>query len=774
MLNLKSYLKFLSRNKLYTFINVLGLSVSLMFVILIANYTVNELTIDSFQENAENIYLLGDEQYNTITAYRIGENLANRYPEIKKTCGVISTYSSSIKTIGNNHEGSIICVDTTFFDMFSFELKQGNRNRALISKNSVIISERFANKIFGELNPIGQTMQVSDTLTYVVSGVVENFENSLFNYVDMIMNIENMNHFGAYALDRSMSMKTSSTVMFVQTVKGANLKIEDITTYIKSLSKFSNDSYKATLTPMRDYYFILGKSSGPIESRGDKFVVIMLLVIGALILGFAILNYINLTVSQTGFRAKEMATRRLLGARKHSIFLKMIYESTLLCFVAFICGLFLAISVEPYTNELISANIVIIDDISVTWVLSYAVIIALLGVISGLVPAIVVSRFKPIDVVKGRFTFKSKMIYSKIFITIQSIITIIFIACSITAVRQVQYLVDADLGYNQKGILYVHAGLSDNKKKQFNNRLKELPYVNNIGHTNSTPFEGYESQTLAVDIVGNINFHKWYSDFATMNILGLDILRDNNISGDGVWLNETAMKMINATEDTKSLKVTLWNGSKKEFIIKGVVADFMQGDIIEGKTHPTMFELDDKQSYQTDMIQIYGDFKNSHIEVEKILKEIIGDKDTWYEIIFIDQLVANFYERYERLSKIILIFTLITILISSLGLLAMSVYFIRQRSTEIAVRKVFGSTNTQVLKKLVWQFLRLVVVAFFISCPIIWYVMSEWLKEFPYRINLSVWIFIAAGVFTLLISFITVYWHSNIAANENPTKSIKK
>ena len=205
---------------------------------------------------------------------------------------------------------------------------------------------------------------------------------------------------------------------------------------------------------------------------------------------------------------------------------------------------------------------------------------------------------------------------------------------------------------------------------------------------------------------------------------------------------------------------------------KGVIKDFVIGSIMRNEKHPYMVYYREKIKPGTLLVEVEGDIMHSYREVEKAFKEMTDG--AVFDVKFLSQEIEGHYDEYTRLSSILLIFTLVAILISSLGLLAISAFYIRQRSMEIAIRKVFGSTNSQVLKKLVWQFLRLVVISFFIACPIIWYVMSEWLKEFPYRIDLSAWIFLAAGAFTILISFITVYWQSSIAANENPTKSIKK
>ena len=781
MLNLRSYLKFLSRNKLYTFINVFGLSVSLMFVILIGNYAIGELTTDNFQANADRIYVLGYSEDDRIAYVPqcTSTHLDGRYPEIEKVCGITSMWTNKVEVLDKvTTDSRALGVSSTFFDMFSFEIIQGDKKNLFANKNSIILSERFAAKMFGDENPIGQRVQINDSLSYYVSGIAENFENSKFSYIDMIINEEDH-------IDRDMAagkVMASTSMIFIQTFKGAGIisRQDDLAEYFRTFfwSWENDDSKNVVFTSFRDP-LLIGIRIGVDGYGEDIYVITMLLIISGLVLAFAIFNYINLTVAQTSFRAKEMSTRRLLGASKYSIFMKMIFESTLLCGVAFVIGFFLAISCEPIANELIkNANISIIDDYSAMWIIYYITIIVTIGTISGLIPAIIIAKFKPIDVVKGSFTFKSKMTYNKIFITIQSVITILFIACSITVRAQVQYLLNADLGYNHKGVIRVEQWdfpKEDYFEKlkqveQFYNILKQLPTVKRVGKIDYTPNRGCASIYNDSEL-GPISIYSTSCDSAALKIFDFEILEDNDVSGYGYWMNETAVEIMELVDQVGNLdrfKLRM----PSNINCKGVIKDFVIGSIIRTDKHPYMLYHDDNIKPRTLLIEVEGDLMHSYREVEKAFKEMTDG--AVFDAEFMSQEIAYHYNKYTRLSSILLIFTLVAILISSLGLLAISAFYIRQRSTEIAIRKVFGSTNTQVLKKLVWQFLRLVVVAFVIACPIIWYVMSEWLKEFPYRINLSVWIFLAAGAFTLLISFITVYWHSSIAANENPTKSIKK
>ena len=744
-----------------------------MFVILTASYITKEYSTDNFHKNADRIYVLSSEESSLESAYRIGGHLQNRYPEIEKTCGIISA-GWDIEISDKKYNAKTLAVDPTFFEMFSFEMKRGDRSKALVAKNSAVISERFANKVYGDKDPIGERFNIGE-LVFVVSGVVENFRNTAISYQDVIIPVENKSYLTNW--DISEDMKYRSTVIFLQTAEGSDLtsKTDDILEYFKDIYGWYNGKYgeleQVSLIPIEDVYNTWKYSS--VTEYADMQMVYSLFIICLIIIIFAIFNYINLTVAQTGFRAKEMAVRKLLGASKHSIFIKMIFESTLLCGAAFLLGLFFAISAEPHFNNVIESDISITDDFSLVLFLFYFAFILLLGAITGLLPAVIISRFKPIDVVKGAFTFKSKMILSKIFITIQNILTIIFIAYSITMVRQINHSIDVDLGYSTEQILSIWDGNSLDRDLLCN-RLRSLPVASSIGHINMSPIGGNECSERFKIGDSEIELGFMVCDSVAANMYGFEVISDFHVAGTGVWLNEQAMKILSKNGDARSIASSRYGYN---YMIKGVIKDFMYGTASLNREVPpvAIYIGSDSPKYHyfnEVLIEINGDLTSAYNEVKKVYKEVTRKEEFNGE--FIDQRIEDSFKDHKKYSTIMSIFTIIAILISSLGLLAMSVYFIRQHSMEIAVRKVFGSTNSQVLKRLVWQFLRLVVVAFIIACPIIWYFLTDLLSQYAHRINLSIWIFIASGGFTLLVSFIVVYWHSSIAANENPTKSIKK
>ena len=438
-LNFRSFFNFLGRNKLYAAINIFGLSVSLMFVILIADYTLRQLTCDDYHAKADRIYVIGNEERIT-SGYYLQKYLRDRYPEIESTCAVAVSGQSTdamqpVEAGQGKYSATILFADTTFFRIFDFELLEGDREQALASRDNVVLSESFARKVFGTFNPMGQVIRFPDEeKSYVVSGVVRDIDRSVIPNMDIIMRAERLCDINS-ANDERMS-NSGAVTTFILARPGADLtaKIPDMLDYFKEIYWiYKGNVYQhVTLTPLRDVYFLSQNNDGGFNYGSWPFVMI-LFGVGAVILLFAVMNYINLTVAQTGFRAKEMAARRLLGASRGEIILKLILESTFLCVVAFVIALFLAAAVEPGASRLLGSKIGVWQDMTPAVVACYAAFIVVLGVVAGFIPAMMVSRYKPVDIVRGSFRHRTKMFYSKVLITIQNVITIVLIATSLAS-----------------------------------------------------------------------------------------------------------------------------------------------------------------------------------------------------------------------------------------------------------------------------------------------------------------------------------------------------
>ena len=788
-LNFRSFFNFLGRNKLYAAINIFGLSVSLMFVILIADYTLRQLTCDDYHAKADRIYVIGNEERIT-SGYYLQKYLRDRYPEIESTCAVAVSGQSTDATqpveVGlQKYSATILFADTTFFRIFDYQLLDGDREQVLASRDNVVLSESFARKVFGTFNPMGQVIRFPDEeKSYVVSGVVRDIDRSVIPNMDIIMRAERLCDINS-ANDEHMS-NSGAVTTFILARPGADLtaKIPDMLDYFKEIYWiYKGNVYQhVTLTPLRDVYFLSQNNDGGFNYGSWPFVMI-LFGVGAVILLFAVMNYINLTVAQTGFRAKEMAARRLLGASRGEIILKLILESTLMCVVAFVIAFFLAAAVEPGASRLLGSKIGVWQDMTPAVVACYAAFIVVLGVVAGFIPAMMVSRYKPVDIVRGSFRHRTKMFYSKVLITIQNVITIVLIATSLTIGLQIRHLISAPMGYNTADILDVSTEIFTGKPQiaQFREELLREPCVEAVALGCGTPHDRGNNNTMQYGPDRMIGFQIFIGDSTYFRILGLERLRDNHLAtredgNNALFVNQYALQALGIAEDATNFKVG--ENYTYNYDIAGVYRDFQLGSALD-ELQPVLLKYYDspeeflKKAYPWNiLVKIRGD-KTAAYNTVKSVFERISDGAVFTGAEYIEQEIEADYAQQRRILHIVGIFTLVAILISALGLVAMSTYYIQQKEQEVAVRKVFGSTRGEVLTRLVGNFMRLVGAAFVIAVPVAWYLLERWLQDYSVRISLSPLIFLASGAFAAAVAFVAVFWQSSRAADSNPVDSIK-
>jgi putative ABC transport system permease protein len=770
LLNFKSFFTFLKKNKAFTAINVFGLSVSLMFVILILAYVSQGLSTDRFQQNADRIFVIGHEGGMGF-AWRIGQRIAEKYPEIEKMCPLAIFQGGGVFSGDEKYKADLALTDTAFFSMFTFPLKQGDPATVLAGRDYAVISESFARQVFGNRDPMGQFIHVRDSVDVMVNGIMKDIRNSTIPYADILIRIDHARFFNP-SLDTEGGDNADGLEVFFQAVPGSDLRAraEDVAGYLKEIFWIYKRGFwqQVTFTPLKDIYF--SKTPSWYLQQGDWTFVIVFMFTGILILVFAVINYINLTVAQTGLRAKEMATRRLLGSSRGELFIRLILESVALCFVSFLIGLLLAFAALPFAALLLETAIDLEGFFTPEHTLIVAGTVALTGVIAGLLPAILISNAKPIDIVRGGFRAKTKMVFSKVFITFQNAITIMLLAASITMILQIRHLVKAPLGYNTANMLFVptHQFESREKINTFVNEARQLASVKRVGYSQGVPFNRGNNYTVVYE-GKNISFQILKGDSTFFHMLGLEVLRRNNTSGEPqVFLNEQALRETGLPVDVTEAR--LWEG-EGTFAIAGIVRDFQLRNITYEKRPVIVQVLKDTGFYPWNvLIETQGDPFTAHGRVKEVFERVSQLEFTGK---YIEQQIEESYAEQQRMARLVVIFAVIAIVISFLGLLAMSTYFIGQRAREVAVRKVFGSSNTEVLVRLVSTFMTYVGIAFVMATPLIWHIMARWITAYSYRIPLYPWIFIAAGLFCLLVAFATVFFQSYRAACENPVKNVK-
>ncbi|MDR0995187.1 MAG: ABC transporter permease [Tannerella sp.] len=770
-MNFKSFFKFLSRNKGYTAIDIFGLSVSLMFVILIGVYVQQELSTDKFQKNAERIYALGSEQA-VASAWRLGTRLESRYPEIETVCPVISSFRGEAVLIGDTHwKADLMFSDSSFFHVFSFRLLQGDPQTALIGKENAVISEAFARKVFSGRNPMGQRIRLNDSVTVVVNGIMQDIKRSTLPSIDILVNINNVRFYNP-SLDTEHFNNAAGCDLFILAKKGADLpaKKDDMLKYFKDIFWiYQLGSWtQVTLTPLSKLHFTDLAFANPLN-HGDWKFVLTLLSVGILILLFAVINYINLTVAQAGQRAKEMATRRLLGSSRADLFRRLMLESTLLTFFSFLIGLLLAVAAAPLAADLLQTKVDLLGAFRPLNVGIALLLILGIGALSGLLPALVISNSKPIDIVRGGFRRKTKMVFSKVFITFQNVITIMMLAASLTMALQIYHMIPAPMGFNTPTLMDISTGQFDTEKdaRSFGNEIGQLASVKRVGYSAGMPTSSVNNNTTQNKRLNKtISFMQLWGDSTWFRMLNFKVLRDNHVASPDAWyLTQEAMRQLELPDSAQS-----FDGFRNSQPIAGILRDFKLYTV-NRKPEAIVVKIKNDVLPWDILVEVQGDPMTAYKQISEVYKRMTGGLE--FEGKFLDQQIASRFESELRTTKIVTIFCGMAILLSLLGLLAMSTYFIRQRSTEIAVRKVFGSTNREMLRRLVRTFLSYVGIAFILATPPVWYIMHRWISAYTYRIPLYWWIFLAAGLFCLLVAFATVFWQSYRAANSNPAVKLK-
>ena len=783
---MKSYFNFLRRNKAYALIDVLGLALSMMFVVIIGCYWWQETHIDSQQTKADRMYWVGldfggDRGKNLGTHWRVQYVLRDKFPEIETSTAIFRNHRWLVYN-DENIETDCFFVDSTFYDVFDFKMLQGDPGTALDDPRSAIVTEEYARKVWGDENPMGKTIVFSQhEEPFVVTGVMEPMTNTMLmthdhRPVDMLLNFSMMKYVNTSMTNEGMNNATGADMVLVAK-EGYDLEamVDKYNEALKEhfwILKMPGQETKLILVPFKDEYFSgIYSSSGNINLGNPKLTKLLFLT-GIVILLFAVMNYINLTVALAGKRAKEMATRRLLGESRGRVMWRLICESTLMCAVSFAIGIGFAYLAKPYAEDLLDTPIDFVACVNAATVAFAVGVILVMGVASGITPAMLISSVKPIDAVKGGVKRRSNMVFGKIFIILQNVCTIVLVASAITMFMQVRHLINAPLGYDTKGIMQISYPWEGEKDEAFLSELNGMACVDKVSVCWSAPLGRGNNNTM-VHEGKTISLQTFCADSNYMDLLGLKLKKDNNLANANKnYVNMQTLAEFGIDEDAVDFPY-----GNNRVPIAGITEDFLIGDVLADQ-HPVLISIGkpgEDFGPWIFLIKVNGDEDAALQQIKEAYNNIYqGYSDYIFNDCYLDDIIKRIYESQNKLSIIIAVFACIAVIISMLGLVAMSTFYVQQRSKEIAVRKVMGGSSASVLTRLVRSFMTYVGIAALISIPIIYYVMSDWLSEYSYRIDLYAWIYAAAIAQALIVCFLSVVVQSRRAANANPIEVLRK
>lgn len=780
---MNSFLNFLRRNKLYSAVNLLGLSVSMAFVLLLAVYVGKQLGTDSYHENADRIYLVADGE-SLSTGYWFQRHLKANFPEIEAASAYSRAGTMEFTIDGETVNAKTSYADSSFFDMFSFPLAEGSFEEWKASKDRVLVSESFARTYFGDKDPVGRTVRFNalaaeEAPELTIAGVLKDIDNSIIKSCDIFVRGEYMTLTNG-ANDEEMS-NSGAAVTFVMAFPGADLesRTPDILSWCrKNYWTFSPErgygDNIVRIIPLRDVYFLQNANEDYNEGLniGSRRTVTLLLTMCLILLLFAILNYVNMTTALAGFRAKEMATRRLLGATKGSIFLKMIVESTVICAIAMCFAVLIGEAFAPVASEALNYKVSLFQSVSPLGVAACVLFTLLVGFVAGLLPALVIQKAEPIEIVRGTLRLKTKTLYSKVIIIVQNVISIVMLVTALTMFLQIRSMINAPVGYNTKDQIEIanYFGRSGDLAPLVD-RLRSESCVEAVGLGDGYPMFATNNWTMALENDKDASFQLIKGDKGYFDILGIRKKQDNHVADNYWWLNEYAYGVLGIDESAAEF-TTKSNGT---FQIGGIYYDFKIKPLLE-EQHPALIAQSDE--YPANgwpwmvLVKTGTDHKEAMARVKAVCEEVFPGK--FFSAEYVEDEIRNLYTAERNTLKIMLLFSVLSLLVSALGLVAMSSYYMQQERRTVSLKKVFGADYNSVLLGLVAEFLKLIGVAFILAVPVGWYLMHGWLAGYSYRIGLHWWIFALAGLFISAVAALAVLWQSVRTARTNPAAELKK
>ncbi len=772
-ITMKSYIKFLSRNKLYTSIEAVGLAVSLAFVIIIGNYAYQQISVRNEVHDYDRIYVCGMPGSPGLT-YGFTEVIKERIPEVESVVRY-ARHSLQIMAGGNNVSAWFISADENFYEMFpQYEILHGSAD--MLVGSNVFVSETFANTN-GVV--VGDVIKV-DSWDLNVVGVVADFERSLLPYGDIIINPKTfiIDMCGFAQFDQFGSVITFTKLMPGTDRDEFHKKAEEICKEIYP-NVYGSMMFEHMEMHRYDELFFAGfPSYFDMFNKGDMRSLKILILVGVLLLLSAIFNYVNLNIALTGKRAKEMATRRLLGAGKREIFMKYVAESVAFTAICFGAAILLAIAFIPVVNILLnSPDVPIHLSFSSAYVISYILLILVTGTIVGLAPAFLASRFKPVEVIKGSFRAKSKMTFSKVFIILQNALAVFLLSMALVMESQYSKSLDRPMNCNIEDKYYLFASGAFNSDA-LENELKKLPCVKRIGAAVGVPGFLPGGQFSSTRDGQDILYRLYRMDSTAFNMFRFEILKDYGAPKyNSVWFGEAAFTATGFDDEYHDISHTLSRRTSNCEQVAGVIADFPTNSTnIGSEDYLAICHMrKSDMPYKGLVIETIGDHNEAEILIRDTYeKNFEGHPVAVDASFYIEDYIVRQMEPTRNNLKLIEIFMILSIILSLLGLIAMSTYYASETAKDIAVKKVFGGTVLSETYATVKRYMIMVLVSIFLGIPVAIYASGKYLEQFIYRLDNYWWTFVAATLLTLIFAFGSVIFQTFKAANTSPATELKK
>lgn len=799
---IKNYFKIAWRSLLkykgFSFINIFGLATGMACSLLIFLFVKDELSYDRYHKNAPTIYRVvkdfinddGSRIPDATSPAALAPAMQREIPEVEGVTRLMPNWGGSwLVEYGDKKitEQKFWRADSNFFDVFTYSFIKGNPKTALNDVTSVVITETVAKRYFGNEDPMGKTLKISCCGgSLKVTGVIKDVPANSHFHFDLLSSFRQLgnldNNWGQYNYYTYAKIKTGTNI---QTL---TKKIQE--TYKRNQDENYSVFYVQQLTDIH----LTSHLKWELEPNGDRLYVYVFAIIGLFILLIAAINYINLSTAKSSLRTKEVGVRKVSGAMRSSLVKQFLFESLVTCFLSSLLAIGIAQLLVPVVNDITLKKLSVLGN---PLTLGFMILAALfVGLVAGLFPALYLSSFKPILVLKGlKLNERGALTLRKALVVVQFTISCVLIIGALIIARQMNFIQNAKLGVDKEQVVVIkNSGsmpLSD--RNAYLNTIKRLPGVKKAASGNFSLGEGFSTTRLSVkgsDQEIQLNFANVGFDY--LDVVGIEMKEGHGFSAKypadtmtngipngpleqnigGIVVNETAVKEFGLGYPAVG-KQFLWgdDGDTSYYVsIIGVTKDF-HFTSLKNEVKPFGFICVPRNGFNFTIKLSADNIKSTLSQLEREWKNFRAKRD--FEYVFLDDTFSKLYASEARFQKLFISLVILGILIACLGLLGLATFSAQQRVKEIGVRKVLGASVPHVVALLSKDFLKLVLIALVLAVPIAWYLMNEWLKDFAYRVDIEWWIFIVAAIIAIIIAFITISTQAIKAAMSNPVKSLR-
>ncbi|MBV9962631.1 MAG: ABC transporter permease [Parafilimonas sp.] len=792
----KIALRNLLRNKIYSFINIAGLSIGLACAMLILLYVKDEVSYDRFHKNVNNIYRITTQaidkngvkgRKDPNTGYLQGPRFAQNVPDIKAFVRVQSG-TENIKTGTEVKSQDLLYVDSTFFDVFSFPLRSGNRHTCLQDPSSVVISEDEAKKQFGTTDAVGKIIMLQDDSVFVphkVTAVAKKCPQNSSIKFEMLLPIKeskedanNSENWFNFFLNTFVVFSPNANIQAVESKMNKFYNENSKEAFASARAKFGDDvdNWKSIylLQPFLDMHMSteLPAQNGLSDASNPMYSYI-LSGIALFILLIACINFVNLTVARSVKRAKEIGIRKVVGGDRRQLIIQFLGESFLLCIIAFVLAIGLVELILPVFNNLSNKSLALSYLFDVKLIAGYILLFILTALLAGFYPALVLSGYNPVQTLYSRFNLAGKSYLQKSLVVLQFALASFLIIATFTIYKQFNFLTTEKLGYDDTNIIRVNKDFKTHEEAWlFKNELLKDPNIISVA-----PRNGGQWGTIArLSNDSTIQFDYETIDENYLSTLKIPLIKGRNFSpafpsdsSSSVLVNESFVKQA-GWKNAVGQSINFWYKNEKYNVI-GVVKDYHYQPLNQ-KIGPQVFTMKKDNNYGQVFIKIKPNTAASALKtVQSTFKQLFPLSP--YSYVFMNEENRKSYEAESKWKQIMMFGAILTIFISCIGLFGLSVLSAEKRTKEIGIRKVLGASVQGVVTILSRDFLKLVAIALIIAIPAAYIVGNKWLENYPYRITVSWWLFASAAIMVILIALITVSFQAIRAAIANPVKSLR-